>query len=229
MNDLALIDRTANTQFVHGTRYQSFQSVDSAMARLLDVALCTLAMIFLLPLLLVVTAAVFVSNPGPIFFAHRRVGRGGRTFYCYKFRTMIVNAEERLEQILAGDVVRKLEWERDHKLKDDPRITSIGLFLRRSSLDELPQLWNVLRGDMSIVGPRPIVQGEISRYGRYFADYCKVQPGITGIWQVSGRNDVSYRRRVAMDITYSRTRSLGLNVRIMAMTVPSVLMARGSY
>jgi exopolysaccharide production protein ExoY len=142
---------------------------------------------------------------------------------------MAVDAEARLSELLKNDPVARLEWDRDHKLKNDPRITPIGNFLRKSSLDELPQLFNVLIGEMSLVGPRPIVIGEVARYGRYFQQYCSVRPGITGLWQISGRNDVTYRRRVAMDVTYARAQSYGLNMRILVGTVPSVLFARGSY
>ena len=133
------------------------------------------------------------------------------------------------DRLEASDPIARLEWEKDHKLRNDPRITRLGSFLRKSSLDELPQLFNVLRGEMSLVGPRPIVDAEVVRYGRYFADYCSVRPGITGLWQISGRNDVSYRRRVALDVAFARARSRSLYVRILAGTVPSVLVRRGSY
>jgi len=142
---------------------------------------------------------------------------------------MVVDSEQRLKELLASNPDARAEWARDFKLRRDPRITPIGNFLRKTSIDELPQLLNVLRGEMSIVGPRPIVEGEIERYGRYFADYSRVKPGITGLWQVSGRNNVHYRRRVALDVTYARNKSLALDLRILAMTVPAVLLAKGSY
>ena len=195
----------------------------------MDLIICICALIFLMPLLVVIAMFVFVSDPGPVFFAHRRIGRDGQSFSCFKFRSMVTDAEQRLQQHLASDPIARAEWIKDHKLKSDPRITKIGDLLRRSSIDELPQLFNVLRGDMSIVGPRPIVRDEVVRYGRYFADYCRTKPGITGLWQISGRNDVSYRRRVALDTTYSKTRSLGFDLRIMLLTIPAVLAARGSY
>lgn len=204
-------------------------SLDAMVARGIDVAASAMALAFLLPVLVLVAALVFITNPGPIFFAHRRIGRGGVPFPCLKFRTMAVDAEERLKAILASDPAARREWAKDHKLKNDPRITPIGSFLRKSSLDELPQLWNVLRGQMSIVGPRPIVLAEVSRYGRYFRDYCRVRPGITGMWQISGRNDVNYRRRVAMDVAYARTRNVALDLKIMVLTVPAVCAAKGSY
>ena len=127
------------------------------------------------------------------------------------------------------DFRARAEWDQDHKLRDDPRVTALGRFLRRSSLDELPQLLNILAGEMSVVGPRPIVEAEIRRYGRYFQDYCAVKPGLTGLWQVSGRNDVTYRRRVAMDVLYCRRKSLVLDLKIITMTVPALLSARGCY
>lgn len=201
----------------------------SRVGRGLDVAASGALILLLLPLLLVVSAAVFIADPGPVFFGHVRLGRGGRAFRCWKFRTMVVDAEARLQALLASDVDARAEWERDHKLRSDPRVTKLGRFLRKSSLDELPQLVNVLLGTMSLVGPRPIVLAEVSRYGRYFADYCRVRPGITGLWQVSGRNDVDYRRRVALDVAYARSKTIQLDIRIVLLTVPCVLLTRGSY
>lgn len=140
-----------------------------------------------------------------------------------------MDSQERLARHLAQDPAARREWEKDHKLRDDPRITALGRFLRKSSIDEIPQLLNVLAGEMSIVGPRPIVLDEIYRYGSRFASYCKVRPGITGLWQVSGRNNVNYRRRVAMDVAYVRNRSVLLDLKIIAATIPAVLQSRGSY
>ncbi|WP_333473788.1 sugar transferase [Sphingomonas radiodurans] len=202
---------------------------DARITRMMDLAVALIALAFFLPLMLVIATIIYVTDPGPVFFAHRRVGRGGRHFRCLKFRSMAVNAEELLAELLAKDAEARAEWARDHKLKNDPRITAIGGLLRKSSLDELPQLFNVLRGEMSLVGPRPIVDAEVLRYGRYFAHYCSVRPGITGLWQVSGRNNTSYRRRVAFDVTYSRSRSALFDAKILVMTVPSVMLARGSY
>ena len=205
------------------------QSTMEAATRALDVILTIAALLFLLPLMMVIAAVIAFLDDGPIFFAQRRIGQGGEHFRCFKFRTMKVNAEQLLVELLERDADARVDWELYHKLKSDPRMTWIGSFLRKSSLDELPQLFNVLRGEMSLVGPRPIVDGEVWRYGRYFSNYCSVRPGITGLWQISGRNDVSYRRRVAFDVAYSRSRSLTLNARIILLTIPSVLLARGSY
>lgn len=193
------------------------------------VTLALAALLFFLPLMLLVAATVWLQDGGPILFSHRRIGRGGRPFYCLKFRTMAVDAEARLHQLLASDPVARAEWDKDHKLRNDPRVTPLGRFLRQSSLDELPQLINVVRRDMDLVGPRPIVEAEICKYGSRFRHYCAVKPGITGLWQVSGRNDVSYRSRVAMDCLYARTKTPALDLWLIIFTVPAVLLRRGSY
>jgi lipopolysaccharide/colanic/teichoic acid biosynthesis glycosyltransferase len=195
----------------------------------LDILVSLAALAFLLPLLLAIALTIKARNPGPIFFVQRRIGRDGRYFSCFKFRTMVVDAEARLAKLLASDPQARAEWTLDHKLRRDPRIIPGGELLRKSSLDELPQLFNVLRGEMSIVGPRPIVEAEVARYGRYFTSYCAVRPGLTGLWQISGRNDVSYRRRVACDVAYARRKSLRTDIRVIALTVPAVLLAKGSY
>lgn len=202
---------------------------DEVVFRAMDLTFATLGLIFLLPLMILIAVAVFFQDGGPILFSHRRIGRDGRAFYCLKFRSMSVGAEARLAALLASSPSARAEWARDHKLRIDPRITPLGAFLRRSSLDELPQLFNVLRGEMSIVGPRPIVEAEITRYGRRFRHYCAVKPGITGLWQVRGRNDVSYRSRVAMDCLFVRSMCPSLYVWIVVATIPAVIMRKGSY
>ncbi len=200
-----------------------------ASVRVVDRVLASLLLIFFLPLMLAVALLVAVTDRGPVIFGHVRVGRNGRPFRCLKFRSMVVDAEAKLQALLASDPALQAAWDRDHKLPRDPRITAIGRFLRASSLDELPQLINVLKGEMSLVGPRPISSSEVPRYGRYIVDYYHTTPGLTGLWQISGRNDVSYRRRVALDVAFSRSQSLSLYLRILVMTVPAVLLARGSY
>ncbi len=197
--------------------------------RLVDVALAAGALVFFAPLFVLVALLVKLEDGGPVFFAQERIGRGGVLFRCLKFRTMAIDAEVQLRDLLARNPAARREWDRDHKLKDDPRITRVGRFLRASSLDELPQLWNILVGQMSVVGPRPIVKAEATRYGRHFKRYCQVRPGLTGLWQVSGRNDVSYRERVVMDVAYVRARCLCLYLKIIVRTVPAVLLRRGSY
>jgi exopolysaccharide production protein ExoY len=196
--------------------------------RPVDLAVALVALALLVPLIAAVALAVWFTSAGPVLFAHRRIGRHGKEFFCFKFRSMAVDADARLQALLAREPAARAEWHSTHKLQSDPRVTRIGAFLRRSSLDELPQLFNVLCGSMSLVGPRPIVVGEVVRYGTYFHDYCKVRPGITGLWQVSGRSNTSYRQRVAMDVLYVRRRSLRLNGMIIAKTLPAVMLQRGS-
>ena len=196
--------------------------------RSLDVAIAGLALIMALPLMLLVVLAMKLFDKGPILFAHPRVGKDLKLFNCLKFRTMVVDSADRLDELLERCPVSRETWARDRKLANDPRITWIGSFLRKSSLDELPQLVNVLRGEMSLVGPRPIVMAEVHRYGRYIRTYHSVRPGITGLWQISGRNNISYRRRVAMDVAFARSLSVPLYLRILGGTVPAVLLARGS-
>jgi exopolysaccharide production protein ExoY len=204
-------------------------SFDEAATDAMNALIALLALVFLAPVMLGVALAVFLQDGGPVLFAHRRIGRNGRYFHCLKFRSMAIDAEQRLAELLASDPAAREEWARDHKLRDDPRVTKLGAFLRKSSLDELPQLFNVLKGEMSLVGPRPIVDAEVAKYGRRFASYCAVKPGITGLWQVSGRNDTTYRTRVALDCVYAKRRNLFMDSFIILATVPAVLTRRGSY
>jgi undecaprenyl-phosphate galactose phosphotransferase len=186
-------------------------------------------LVVILPVMAAIAILIRLDSPGPAIFKHRRVGRHGRSFPCYKFRTMVPNAQELLAQYLASDPAIRAEWERDFKLKDDPRVSRIGKFLRATSLDELPQLFNVLRGEMSLVGPRPIVTGEVEKYGDYIHDYYLVRPGITGLWQVSGRSDTSYDERVRLDSWYVRNWTPWLDVVLLMKTVGVVLKGRGAY
>jgi undecaprenyl-phosphate galactose phosphotransferase len=198
------------------------------LKRSFDIVFSIILLVLLSPLFVYLIVKVRESQ-GPAFFGHQRVGRESQFFPCYKFRTMVTNSAQVLEELLRTDPVAKAEWEREFKLKNDPRITPIGDFLRRSSLDELPQLWNVLRGDMSLVGPRPVVQPELEKYGENVAYYLQVRPGMTGLWQVSGRNDVDYETRVALDAWYVRNWSLWNDIVILIKTVRAVLMRDGSY
>ncbi len=223
----ALRPRTTAPKNAKGS--MNARGMTDALIRLFDIVIALAALVALLPMMLLTVLAIVLTDRGPIIFAHTRIGRYGETFKCYKFRSMRVNSAQLLRDLLESDPTAREEWDRDHKLRHDPRITPIGAFLRKSSIDELPQLFNVLYGEMSIVGPRPIVVDGVFRYGRYFKHYCSVRPGITGLWQVSGRNDVSYRRRVACDVVYTRSQSVGGNLKIIAATVPSVLMRSGSY
>lgn len=199
------------------------------MKRLFDTVLTLCGMVVFLPIGLIIAAIIYITDPGPILFAHRRVGQHGKLFPCYKFRSMVVNAEEALEEYLKDNPEAQEEWNRDFKLKDDPRITKIGHFLRKTSLDELPQLLNVLKGEMSLVGPRPIVTAEIEKYGEYIQDFYLVPPGITGVWQVSGRSDTTYDERVQMDSWYVHNWSVWIDLVYLVKTVTAVLMRKGAY
>jgi len=182
-------------------------------------------LVLALPLLLALAAGVKLSSPGPVFFKQDRLGRGGRRFACYKFRTMVRDAEARLKA--SGDLAAR--FGENYKIKDDPRVTRFGALLRRTSLDELPQLWNVLRGEMSLVGPRPIVEPELARYGRFADRLLTVKPGLGGLWQVNGRSDTSYPERVALDLRYIESRSLALDLRLLVRTALVVVRGRGAY
>ncbi|MET1754396.1 sugar transferase [Novosphingobium sp. RD2P27] len=202
---------------------------DAALTRALDITAALAAIVLLLPLLVLIVLALKLTSSGPVLFAHRRIGRNGKAFPCYKFRSMVANSAEVLERHLAECPEARAEWTRDQKLRSDPRVTPVGRILRRTSLDEVPQIFNVLRGEMSIVGPRPIVEGEMIRYRQYISAYCSVKPGITGLWQISGRNNTTYRRRVALDTAYARSRSIRLDIAIIVRTVPAVLSGSGCY
>jgi Undecaprenyl-phosphate galactose phosphotransferase WbaP len=197
--------------------------------RTMDIVLIVLTAPLLLFVLALIAAAVRISSPGPIFFSHRRIRHHGAFFTMWKFRTMCGNSAEVLERYLAANPAAHAEWKKTHKLKHDPRVTAVGEFLRRTSLDELPQFWNVLTGSMSLVGPRPIVAAEVEKYGEYFVDYCLVKPGITGLWQVSGRSACTYAERVQLDRQYARNWSLWGDVKILLKTLPSVVNQDGAY
>jgi Undecaprenyl-phosphate galactose phosphotransferase WbaP len=197
--------------------------------KLMDYVLVIVGGLLCLPLIAIISLLIKTTSPGPVFYAQRRIGRAQRTFRAWKFRTMVEDADQVLEQCLADNPALREEWERDHKLKNDPRITSVGRWLRKTSLDELPQVWNVLRGEMSLVGPRPIVAAEVPKYGEWFELYEKVTPGITGLWQISGRNNTTYERRVAFDSYYVLNWSPWLDQYILARTVNVVFRHDGAY
>ncbi len=199
----------------------------SLSKRLFDIAGAAALLIFFAPLMVVVYLIVRLDG-GPGIYAHERVGKNGVRFMCYKFRSMVPNAESILKNILVCNEQARQDWEADHKLRNDPRITSVGRFLRQKSLDELPQLFNVLKGDMSLVGPRPITIEEVERYGGDISYYYKTRPGLTGAWQVSGRNDVSYEERVALDVDYTKNWTFLTDFSILLKTVRVVLSGRGA-
>jgi len=196
--------------------------------RAFDVAFSILFLILLSPVMLLIAVAIRWEG-GPVVFSQQRVGQGGKMFPCFKFRTMIPDAEEHLKKLLATFPALREQWEQDRKLKHDPRITRLGSFLRRTSLDELPQLFNVLRGEMSLVGPRPVVPEELQRYGRRKSYYLMAKPGITGLWQVSGRSNLNYTRRVVLDSWYVRHWSFVFDCSILYRTAGVVLARQGAY
>jgi exopolysaccharide production protein ExoY len=199
------------------------QPVGTLAKRALDITLASAALLLLAPLFVLCFFGVILSSPGPAIFRHRRVGFGGKHFECFKFRTMAPDAQSRLQEYLNSNPAAQAEWASCRKLRFDPRITRFGAILRKTSLDELPQLLNVIRGDMSIVGPRPITDEELTRYSSNVKDYLSCRPGITGLWQVSGRSSTTYAKRVACDAFYARHWSLALDVKIMLVTLPAVL------
>jgi lipopolysaccharide/colanic/teichoic acid biosynthesis glycosyltransferase len=198
------------------------------LKRTLDLTIILSVLPLLLPVLMVIGVLVLLSSPGPVLYSHRRICRGGNIFSIWKFRTMCLNSTEILETYLSQNHEARSEWERTHKLRCDPRVTKIGKILRRFSLDELPQVWNIFRGHMSFVGPRPIVSAEIDRYGDSFSRYCAVKPGLTGLWQVSGRTNLTYNERIALDCQYINTWSLGLDTSILLMTFMAVISQQGA-
>lgn len=202
---------------------RNVRHANGMVKRTFDFAVAAIVLLLLSPAFLAIALLIKVLDPGPVFFGHRRLGRQGRRFDCLKFRTMKVNSQEQLQLILANDPGAAEEWANNQKLSRDPRVTKLGAFLRKTSLDELPQLINVLRGDMSLVGPRPITPAELDRYGRNRRYYLLVRPGITGMWQVNGRSSTSYNSRVYYDRHYLETWNWLAEFRILLMTVPAVL------
>ena len=199
------------------------------LKRALDLFGAVVGGFFICPLLLTIAVVIKLDTPGPVLFGHRRLGARDEHFLCWKFRTMHVDAERMLNECLQRYPNLQAEWEQNHKLRDDPRVTRIGRFLRKTSLDELPQLWNVLRGEMSLAGPRPIVDEEVSKYDKDYELYRRIRPGMSGFWQVGGRSEIDYKIRVAMDAYYVRNWSVWLDIIILARTVKIVLFGHGAF
>jgi len=214
---------------LHPDRGRGAELLREFTKRSFDVLFASLMLILMLPAFLAIVLAVRVSSPGPAFYRQRRIGRGGTSFWCWKFRTMYTDADERLNALIASDPHMRDEFVMTRKLRRDPRTTGFGRVLRRTSLDELPQLLNVLSGDMSIVGPRPIQDDETILYGDSLPAVQRVRPGLTGLWQVSGRNDLPYDVRVQLDEQYSNTHCLLFDLKIVCKTVLVVLLGRGAY
>lgn len=197
--------------------------------RLMDLSITLIGSIILFPLLLCIVLLIKVSSPGPVLYSQERIGQKGKTFRTYKFRSMVSDADERLKELLAQDKRAREEWEQNQKLKNDPRITLIGKLLRKTSLDEIPQFINVLRGEMSLIGPRPIVKAEIKKYGSDFQRVFSIKPGLTGLWQVSGRSDTNYTDRVSFDTYYLQSWSVWLDIWIIGKTMGVILRGNGAY
>jgi exopolysaccharide production protein ExoY len=194
----------------------------AAAKRLIDIVIAGGTLLLLSPIFLMVAALVRVLMGGEVFYAQKRVGRGGVEFDCYKFRSMVADGDQVLKAHLAANPAARKEWDASRKLKDDPRVTPLGRILRKSSLDELPQLLNILKGDMSCVGPRPVVMSELERYGVHKIEYLRVRPGLTGAWQVSGRSQLTYAERVSLDTDYVQHWSLRRDLVILCKTIPAV-------
>jgi undecaprenyl-phosphate galactose phosphotransferase len=228
LNNLTIDTVLSDKIVVLGVRNNLKITYNRLLKRGFDLVSSLAGLIILAPVLLAIAAAIYLYSPGPVIFAHTRVGIDGRPFRCYKFRSMVTNAQQVLADYLAANSAARREWAENFKLRDDPRVTPIGRFLRKSSLDELPQLFNVLTGDMSLVGPRPIVKDEIAKYGDLIADYYRVRPGITGFWQVNGRSDVDYETRVGMDSWYVRNWSFWLDIILLSRTFKVVMSGKGA-
>lgn len=206
-----------------------FRKWNRVAKRIFDVVAATLLLIPAIPIGAIIAVAIAIESPGPVFFVHDRIGRFGRRFRLWKLRSMVPNADEALSRYFQSHPGSAKEWEQTHKLKNDPRVTCVGRVLRRTSLDELPQLLSVIRGDMSMIGPRPIVESELGKYGAAFDLYTQVRPGLTGLWQVSGRTDTSYRERIALDTAYIQNWSFCTDLMILLKTVRVVLFGHGAY
>lgn len=221
------MDRTAQVEL---TFIQDHPIRHIPLKRILDLSITLLLFLLLSPLFLIIYISIRCSSSGNPLFQHERVGRGGFVFPCYKFRTMYEDAEIRLKELLQNNPTLQEEWNKSHKLKNDPRITPLGKWLRITSLDELPQLWNVFRGDISLVGPRPVTKNELeAHYRAKSAKILSIRPGITGLWQVSGRNNTSYPYRIQLDEYYVDNQSLLLDFKILIRTIPALLSRKGAY
>jgi Undecaprenyl-phosphate galactose phosphotransferase WbaP len=200
-----------------------------AIKRFMDLLIVSLGGLVILPFLLIIALLVKLSSRGPVLYGHSRLGLDGKPFKAFKFRSMVADADKKLENLLASDPKLKEEWERNQKLKVDPRVTKLGRFLRRTSFDEFPQLLNILKGEMSLVGPRPVTETEIKKYGENYQRVFSVKPGLTGLWQVSGRSDTDYTERVSYDTYYLQSWSVWLDLWILYRTPGVILKGKGAY
>lgn len=199
------------------------------MKRLFDILFSLCAILFFLPFGIIIAVLIKFSSKGPIFYSCMRVGKSGKIIFCWKFRTMVLEAEKKLQELLTDPEI-KSEWETYYKIKNDPRIHAIGKFLRKTSLDEFPQFWNVLKGDLSVVGPRPVTEEEIQKYfGKKAPKILSVRPGLTGIWQTSGRSLLTFEERLELEEKYVDQQSLALDLQIICKTIPAIFFAKGAF
>jgi exopolysaccharide biosynthesis polyprenyl glycosylphosphotransferase len=197
--------------------------------RIFDIVVTICGGFFILPFMLFIAVIIYLDSEGPIIYKQKRIGQNGKEFNFYKFRSMVKNADTILEEYLNTHESEKIEWQKNFKLKNDPRVTKIGRIIRKTSIDELPQLWNVLIGDMSLVGPRPLLPNEVERYNSYIEDYKLVLPGLTGVWQVSGRSDTTFEQRAIMDSWYIHNWSIWIDIVYLLKTVLAVVKSKGAY
>lgn len=228
LNTISMNIRDINGVLGMSTTHNLTKWYNIATKRALDLFMLILGSIVVIPFMLIVALLVKVSSPGPLFYGHERIGKKGQTIKVWKFRSMIVNADKALEKILAENPEYRAEWESSRKLKNDPRITGIGKFLRKTSLDELPQVFNILKGEMSFIGPRPVTRSEEEKYGENFEYIFSVSPGLSGMWQVSGRSDTDYGERVAFDSYYIQNWSLWLDIWLIFRTIGVVISGKGA-
>lgn len=226
-SDISWASITTPAELVHTRPGRGLPRSGRALKRVVDITGALVFFTFFLPLYVGVALGVAFTSPGPIFYKQRRIGQNGRSFIFYKFRSMVVDSDRALARHLQGNPSAREQWDKFQKIDDDPRITRFGQFIRRASLDELPQFWNVLVGDMSLVGPRPCMQRQMQLYGPYWPDYCALKPGLTGLWQVSGRNRLTFEERVALDVRYARQWSLWQDLRILFKTARVVITGDG--
>jgi exopolysaccharide production protein ExoY len=225
------MENTENILFANSINSFECHIKHIPIKRMFDILFSLFSLILCLPLFCMIALFIFCSSPGACIYSHQRVGRGGKLFRCYKFRSMHSDADKRLQDLLHSNPMLREEWQKTYKLKNDPRITKIGSFLRKTSLDELPQFWNVLVGDLSVVGPRPVVQEELHKcYESKAQKILTIRPGLTGLWQVSGRSDIAcYKKRIQLDEFYVDNHSMILDLKLIAKTIPAMVFSKGAY
>lgn len=221
--------RDINGIIGYSTTHRLTKKSELFFKRFIDILVLLIISIPILIITIIIAIAIKITSPGPVFYGHKRIGKNKKVITVWKFRSMVINSQELLEKILAEDPVRRQEWEEERKFKDDPRVTKIGKFLRKTSLDELPQIWNVINGTMSFVGPRPVTESELEKYGDAIDFVLSVKPGISGLWQVSGRSNTGYEERIFLDTYYIQNWSIWIDIWIYVKTIWVVLKRKGAY